>query len=80
MGEEPAPGDGSILKSRHVLEAKDMDIELLWFVNAYMDENGLKLSQGTIVDSSIINSPSSKKNRDQAINLYMHQTSKGNWW
>ena len=80
LGEEPAPDESTILKFRHLLEAKNMGAELLRLVNSYLDENGLKVSRGTIVDASIINAPSSTKNRDQARDPDMHQTKKGNQW
>jgi IS5 family transposase len=80
LGEEPAPDESTILKFRHLLEAKNMGAELLRLVNTYLDENGLKVSRGTIVDASIINAPSSTKNRDQARDPDMHQTRKGNQW
>jgi IS5 family transposase len=80
LGEEPAPDESTILKFRHLLESKNMGAELLRLVNTYLDENGLKVSRGTIVDASIINAPSSTKNRDQARDPDMHQTKKGNQW
>jgi IS5 family transposase len=80
LGEDPAPDESTILKFRHLLEAKNMGAELLQLVNSYLDENGLKVSRGTIVDASIINAPSSTKNRDQARDPDMHQTRKGNQW
>ena len=80
LGEEAAPDETTILNFRHLLEAKDMGAELLRLVNVYLEENGLKVSRGTIVDASIINAPSSTKNRDQARDPDMHQTKKGNQW
>ena len=40
----------------------------------------MKVSKGTIVDATIINAPSSTKNRDKARDPEMHQTKKGNQW
>jgi IS5 family transposase len=80
LGEEAAPDETTILNFRHLLEAKDMGAELLRLVNVYLEENGLKVSRGTIVDASIINAPSSTKNRDLARDPDMHQTKKGNQW
>ena len=57
-----------------------MGAELLRLVNVYLAENGLKVSRGTIVDASIINAPSSTKNRDGVRDPEMHQTKKGNQW
>jgi IS5 family transposase len=80
LGEEAAPDEATILNFRHLLEAKDMGAELLRLVNVYLEENGLRVSRGTIVDASIINAPSSTKNRDQTRDPGMHQTKKGNQW
>ena len=64
LGEEAAPDETTIVNFRHLLEVKDMGAKLLGLVNEYLAENGLKVSQGTIVDASIITAPSSTKNRD----------------
>jgi len=80
LGEEAAPDETTILNFRHLLEAKDMGAELLRLVNVYLAENGLKVSRGTIVDASIINAPSSTKNKDKARDPEMRQTKKGNQW
>ena len=45
-----------------------------------VQENGLKVSTGTIVDATIIDAPSSTKNKDKARDPDMHQTKKGNQW
>ena len=54
--------------------------QLLQLVNDYLHENGLTVSRGTIVDASIIQAPSSTKNKDKARDPDMHQTRKGNQW
>ena len=41
---------------------------------------GIKISNGTIVDATIISAPSSTKNRDSSANPEMHQTAKGQQW
>ena len=40
----------------------------------------MKVARGTILDASIINAPSSTKNRDKMRDPGMHQTRKGNQW
>ena len=40
----------------------------------------MKVARGTIVDASIINAPSSTKNKDKQRDPEMHQTRKGNQW
>jgi IS5 family transposase len=42
--------------------------------------NGIKISNGTIVDATIISAPSSTKNKDEKRDPEMHQTAKGNQW
>ena len=40
----------------------------------------MKVSRGTIVDASIINAPSSTRNKKKERDPEMHQTRKGNQW
>jgi transposase, IS5 family len=40
----------------------------------------LQVATGTIVDATIINAPSSSKNRAKARDPEMHQTKKSNQW
>jgi IS5 family transposase len=42
--------------------------------------NGLQVATSAIIDATIINAPSSTKNRDKARAPEMHQTIKGNQW
>jgi IS5 family transposase len=46
----------------------------------YLVENGLKVNRGTIVDATIIDAPTSTKNKDKARDPDMHKTRKGNQW
>ena len=49
-------------------------------INAHLESQGLRLREGTIVDASIIEAPSSTKNRAGERDPEMHQTKKGNQW
>lgn len=80
LGQEPVPDGTTILKFCHLMERHNMGDELFRLVNVYLEENGMRLSRGTIVDASIINAPSSTKNKDKARDPEMHQTRKGNQW
>ena len=80
LGQEPVPDETTICKFRHLMERHNLGDELFRLVNVYLDENGLKLSRGTIVDASIISAPSSTKNKEKARDPEMHQTRKGNQW
>jgi IS5 family transposase len=49
-------------------------------INQYLVSKGLRLSKGTIVDATIIETPSSTKNATGTRDPEMHQTKKGNNW
>ena len=80
LGREPAPDETTVCKFRHLLEAHNLGDQLFVLINEYLHENGLKVSTGTIVDATIIDAPSSTKNKDKARDPEMHQTKKGNQW
>ncbi|MGH8403494.1 MAG: IS5 family transposase, partial [Gammaproteobacteria bacterium] len=80
LGCEPAPDETTVCKFRHLLEKHGLAKELFKAVNRYLHDKGLKLSQGTIVDATILGAASSTKNRDKARDPEMHQTKKGNQW
>ena len=65
LGEEAAPDENTICKFRHLLERHNLGDRLFHLVNQYLQENGLKVNQGTIMDASIINVPSSTKNKQK---------------
>ena len=80
LGREPVPDETTICKFRHLLERHDLGSALFEQVHAYLEQHGLKLSRGTIVDATIIHAPSSTKNQEKARDPEMHQTKKGNQW
>ncbi len=80
LGREPVPDETTICKFRHLMEKRNLGDELFRIVNIYLEENGMKLSRGTIVDATIIHAPSSTKNKDKTRDPEMHQTRKGNQW
>ena len=80
LGREPVPDETTICKFRHLMERHDLGDELFRLVNVYLEENGMRVSRGTIVDATIINAPSSTKNQDKQRDPEMHQTKKGNQW
>ena len=80
LGNEAVPDESTILKFRHLLEQNDLGEQLFVLTNCYLEENGFKVSKGTIVDATILDAPSSTKNRDKARDPEMSQTKKGNQW
>ena len=80
LGNEAAPDETTICKFRHLLEKKNLGERLFHLVHAYMRENSLFVSKGTIVDATLIDAPTSTKNKDKQRDPEMHQTRKGNQW
>jgi IS5 family transposase len=74
------PDATTILNFRHLLERHKLTAELLKSINDHLKDKGLMVSQGTMVDATIIHAPSSTKNKDHARDPEMHQTRKGNQW
>lgn len=74
------PDETTILHFRHLLEKYELTKKIFEKTQQYLREKGLLLREGTIVDATIINAPSSTKNRDNARDKEMKQTKKGNQW
>jgi transposase, IS5 family len=80
LGNEPVPDETTVCKFRHLLEEHRLGGEILETVNLYLQQRGVRISTGTIVDATIIHAPSSTKNQRQERDPEMHQTSKGKQW
>jgi IS5 family transposase len=74
------PEATTVLNFRHWLEEHDLSRVLFDEVGAMLEERGLLMRQGTIVDATIIAAPPSTKNKSKARDPEMHQTKKGNQW
>ena len=77
---EALPDETTILNFRHLLERHELGKALFDEINAHLGSQGLRLREGSIVDASIIEAPSSTKNRTRERDPEMHQTKKGNQW
>ncbi len=75
---ERIPDETTILNFRRLLEKHELATGILVVINGYLGDRGLSLRQGTIVDATLINAPSSTKNKDGKRDPEMHQTKKGN--
>ena len=80
LGREAAPDETTVCKFRHLLERRKLGKELFSAVNQHLKSQGIKVTRGTIVDATIINAPTSTKNRDGKRDPEMHQTAKGKQW
>ena len=72
------PDATTVLNFRHWLEEHDLTRALFDEVGAMLEERGLLMRQGTIVDATIIAAPPSTKNKSKSRDPEMHQTKKGN--
>ena len=74
------PDETTILNFRHLLERHNLTKQIFEKTKRYLSEKGLLLREGTIVDATIINAPSSTKNQNRTRDKEMRQTKKGNQW
>lgn len=72
------PDETTILNFRHLLEKNNVAEEMFEGVNLLLQDYGLMVRRGTIVDATIIDAPSSTKNAAGQRDPEMHQTKKGN--
>lgn len=78
---DSAPPDRTtIMNFRHLLEQHQLARQLFKTINRWLAEAGVMMTQGTLVDATIIEAPSSTKNKEQQRDPEMHQTKKGNQW
>ena len=80
LGQEPVPDETTVCKFRHLLEEHKLGGEMLQTVNLHLQDKGVRITTGTIVDATIIHAPSSTKNREEKRDPEMHQTKKGKQW
>jgi transposase, IS5 family len=80
LGSEAPPDETTVCKFRHLLEQHEMSARVLKVVNRHLASRGIKVSNGTIVDATIIDAPSSTKNQDGDRDPEMHQVKKGEEW
>lgn len=78
--DEQVPDATTLLKFRHLMEEHHIGEQIFADVNARLESAGLIMHGGTIVDATIINAPSSTKNKEGKRDPEMHQTKKGNQW
>ena len=74
------PSGDTLGRFRNLLIRNGMQELLFKQVVAMLTERGLILKKGTIVDSTIIEAPSSTKNKEKKRDPDAHQTKKGNAW
>ena len=78
--QDTIPDETTVCLFRHLLEEHRLPDQIFAVVKALLTERGLMMNEGTIVDATIINAPSSTKNKKKERDPEMHQTKKGNQW
>lgn len=77
LGNEPVQDETTICKFRHLLEAHDLGQRLFESVSEHIQAKGLRMSEGTIMDATIISAPSSTKNNTKTRGPEMRAYQKG---
>lgn len=77
---DAVPDETTILNFRHLIEEYELAQEIFGCVVRLLRRRGLMLREGTMVDATIIDAPTSTKNEDRERDPEMHQTKKGNAW
>ncbi len=80
LGRERVPDGTTLLKFRRLLEQHDLGAALFARVGQVLQDQGMKVGTGTIVDATIISAPPSTKNAEGKRDPEMHQTRKGQQW
>ena len=80
LWDDQLPDETTILNFRHLLERHGLTARMFAEINAHLQEQGVTVSQGTMVDATIVHAPSSTKNREGKRDPEMHQTRKGKQW
>lgn len=80
LGEDKVPDETTILRFRHLLERHELTKAMFQEIGSLLEERGLLVKRGTIVDATILHAPSSTKNASGRRDPEMRQTKKGNTW
>lgn len=74
------PNGDTLGRFRNLLIRNGIQEKLFAQVAGLLQERGLLLKKGTIVDSTLISAPTSTKNREKKRDTQAHSTKKGNTW
>ena len=80
LGDDRIPDQTTILNFRHLLERHGLTEAIFADVNTHLADKGITLRSGTLVDATIIDAPSSTRNKAGAHAPEMSSTKKGHDW
>ena len=72
------PDETTILNFRRLIEKHELSLALFEEINSYLVDKGIKISQGSMIDATIVQAPSSTKNKEKKRDPEMHSTKKNN--
>ncbi|NVK02628.1 MAG: IS5 family transposase [Oceanospirillaceae bacterium] len=78
--DKPIPDHTTVMNFRHLLERKKLARKIFKEVNQWLTEAGVLLKEGTLMDATIIEAPTSTMNKSGERDPEMYQTKKGNQW
>ncbi len=76
--EDAIPDETTILNFRRLIEKHDLSSALFHDINAYLVTQGITVSKGSMIDATIIQAPSSTKNKSGKRDPEMRSTRKNN--
>jgi transposase, IS5 family len=80
LGREPVPDETTVCKFRHLLEEENLGAKIFARVGELLQARGFQVSEGTIVDATLISAPQSTKNAEGQRDPEMGSTRKGKKW
>lgn len=80
LGSRGVSDESTLLRFRHLPEEHKLAARMLLVINTTLAAQGVMLKTGSVVDATLIDAPSSTKNRDGKRDPEMHQVKKGNQW
>jgi len=78
--EDAIPDETTIHKFRQLLERHGLTAKMMNRIGDMLEQRGLLVQGGTMVDATIIHASPSTKNKSRSRDPDMHQTRKGNQW
>lgn len=78
--DKPISDHTTIMSFRHLLERHGLGRHIFQKVNDWLVDAGVLIKEGTLMDATIIEAPSSTKNKVGERDPEMHQTKKGSQW
>ncbi|MDR3168669.1 MAG: IS5 family transposase [Candidatus Peribacteria bacterium] len=70
------PDETTVCRFRKLLNDNELQKIIFDLINQKLEKHGLSCTQGTIVDATIINAPTSTKNKKKTRDPEMHSTQK----